>query len=381
MSHPFPVEAIGPDAAVRTWADLYGPDQILADMDRPLVSLATLPKWPGGPDTGHGIGRELNRALGGGIRPGYALGFSAASAKSGKTMFLHQIADGLALRTALLAKEKSVEEPLTPVFWLSEMDLAALTWRALARWTGHEQATFRAGRDPRAQRGTFTKEQLQGADALRSGPLAEARRFVFQIQPQTSGAAMIHEVAELVSARVRALEVEHRGREVWPVVVFDPIQRWLDHGKTETEGGNELVEALAHVSARDGWVVLLTSDTVKTTVGKADGKEPPPPSVRGQQAFRGTYKLHHVLHAGVYLEPGDKRDNLGAGEVSAYVVINRWGPSGDTAYPFEFDFPRARFEPLPDLRPATPPEPPKKRTTGARNQMVAGAPLEFGEDP
>lgn len=345
MSHPFPVEVVGPDAAVRTWADRYGADQLLADMDRPLVSLATLPKWPGGPDTGHGIGRELNRALGGGIRPGYVLGFSAPAAKSGKTMFLHQIADGLALRTAKLAKEGGTDEPLTPVFWLSEMDLAALTWRSLARWTGHEQGTFRAGRDPRAPRGTFTKEQLQGADALRSGLLAEARRFVVQLQPQTSGAELIREVAELVSARVRALEAEHPGREVWPVVVFDPVQRWLDHSKTETEGGNELVETLGYVSARDGWVVLLTSDTVKTTVGKGDGKEPPPPSVRGQQAFRGTYKLHHVLHAGVYLEPGDKRDNLGAGEVSAYVVINRWGPLGDTAYPFDFDFPQARFSP------------------------------------
>lgn len=348
MSHPFPVEVVGPDAepaGLQSWADLYGPDQLLADLDRPLVSLATLPKWPGGPDTGHGIGRELNKALGGGIRPGYALGFSAASAKSGKTMFLHQIADGLALRTARLAQERGTDEPLTPVFWLSEMDLPALTWRALARWTGHTQDTFRAGRDPRAPRGTFTKEQLQGADALRAGAFAEARRFIAQVQPQTSGAAMIHELAGLVSARVRALEAEHPGREVWPVVVFDPIQRWLDHSKTETEGGNELVEALAHVSARDGWVVLLTSDTVKTTLGSGEGKPTPPASIRGQQAFRGTYKLHHVLHAGVYLEPEDKRDNLGAGDVRAYVVINRWGPKGDTAYPFEFDFPRARFHP------------------------------------
>lgn len=376
MSHPFPVEVVGPDAAVRTWADLYGPDQILADMDRPLVSLATLPKWPGmGPDSGHGIGRELNKALGGGIRPGYALGFSAASAKSGKTMFLHQIADGLALRTAILAKEKGGEEPLTPVFWLSEMDVAALTWRALARWTGHEQGTFRAGRDPRAPRGTFTKEQLQGADALRSGLLAEARRFVFQLQPQTSGAALIHEVAEFVSVRVRALEAEHRGREVWPVVVFDPIQRWLDHSKTETEGGIELVETLGDVSTRNGWVVLLTSDTVKATVGRGEGRDTPqPPSVRGQQAFRGTYKLHHVLHAGVYLEPEEARDNLGAGDVNAYVVINRWGPKGDTAYPLEFDFPHARFWPRPDEERAAAPTANRRAAVARAEDLEADAP-------
>jgi len=376
---PRPLEDTREPAALRTWADLYGPDQLLADFDRPLVSLASLPSWPGGPATGHGIGEALDRALGGGIRPGYGLGFSAGAAKSGKTMFLHQIADGLALRTAKLVSPGGGDAPLTPVVWLSEMPTSALTWRSLARWTGEGQHVFRAGRQPMVPKGMHTQGQRKGEAALRDGLFAYSRRFVAQVQPRHSGAAMIHEVAELVSAWRESLAGVANGREVWPVVVFDPIQRWLDHSKTETEGGNELVETLGEVADRDEWVFMVTSDTIKPTP-KGDGKEQKPRE-RGALAFRGTYKLQHLLHAGVYLEALGDQDNEGGQEMGAYLVFNRWGGQPESPFRFAFDFPRARFEPLPDLRPAAPPpaaEPPKKRTTDTRNHY---APRLEHDDP
>lgn len=80
------------DSAAPTLGDAYGVAQLEHDRERELLTLSDLPH-------GHRWGRHLDNILGG-IRPGYFLAFGAENAGSGKTAFVMQVADGLALLNA-----------------------------------------------------------------------------------------------------------------------------------------------------------------------------------------------------------------------------------------------------------------------------------------
>ena len=307
---------------LRTFADLYGPEQLEADRNRRLVSLATLPSWPGGPATGHGIGETLDVLLGGGICPGYMAALGAAHAAAGKTAFLAQLADGLALRTAALLSLEDRAEPLTPVVVLSEMGVPQLTWRSLARWTNRDSRIFRAGKSAtQAVPGLTALEAEQAFEAARealTGKLGLARRFILSLTPTSSGPDLVAELGRAVVAwRARLLEA-HPGREIWPVLFVDPIQRWQDHSKPEVEALNELVEQLADLVGREGLVAFATSDTNKSSaIGERDGDA----RELATAAFRGSYKLFHLPDAALLLERGE--DGRSA---TIHVAKNRWGP-------------------------------------------------------
>ena len=154
---------------------LYSLKDLEEDQARELVSLARLPTWISGPDSGHGWGSALNDLLGGGVCPGYFIAVGAAYAGAGKTAWVMQIADGLALRNVELLRS-GAPGPLTPVIICSEMAPKALTWRSLARWTGCPAHLFRAGGgglDPARAQTVMQKAR----DAL-TGPLGDARRWI-----------------------------------------------------------------------------------------------------------------------------------------------------------------------------------------------------------
>lgn len=314
-----------------TFGQVYGVNELDADSKRRLVSVAHLPGWPGASPSGHGIGSYLDGVLGGGICPGYLLAIGAARAGAGKTAFAMQLADGLALRSVEVAAGEA-DGPLTPVLVLSEMSVAALTWRTLSRWTGVSSRDFRAGAtaedDSAFGGGNYVWDQ---ARAALDGPLGAAReRFLATWQAGGSGKSLLTAIAGAVARWRDDLARVHRC-DVWPVVVVDPIQRWQDASLTEVEALNELVESLAERANRDGWIGILTSDTNKVTAGN---KRAGSSQEEAGFAFRGSYKLLHLVDAAIFLRRADESG------IESVIVKNRWG----TVDPSE-GTPRFRWHP------------------------------------
>lgn len=316
-----------------TMASVYGLPELEKDRTRELVSLARLPEWKGDRAvsvSGHGWGDDLNGILGGGVCPGYMLAIGASRAKAGKTSFVMQVADGLALRTAELLNTKADDGPLTPVLVCSEMSVQALTWRSLARWTGHSSGVYRAGKQ--AHSPDSAARAWEAAKEALNGPLGVSREYMRVLPSHTrraTGPALLDECGRIVRAWRRKLEDEHQ-RDVWPVVVLDPIQRWQDNAKNEVEALNELVEVMGEHAENDGWIVFATSDTNKSssTGKRGETKHKPSPQEEAANAFRGSYKLQHLVDSTIYLKPGEETDDKV--EIKTVVGLNRWGPTGPT---------------------------------------------------
>jgi hypothetical protein len=312
-------------------SDLYGTKDLEADSRRELISIATLPTWPNAQHPhGHGWGETLNRMLGGGICQGYFLAVGAASAGAGKTAFVMQLADGLALRTAELVRENK-PGPLTPVLILSEMGAPQLTWRSLARWTGADSRIFRAGRSAASVLGHAGSEEevdiaFRKASAALEGDLGASRQFIrCAVGLDAEGATLASKASEIAKDWTAELKAEHPKREVWPVVVIDPIQRWQGTGN-EVEALNELVEAIGKEVISSNLIVIATSDTNKATgTGSTSGQGSQSQPERAAAVFRGSYKLHHLADAVIALDASDEVVGTGKRKQQVIFAKNRWG--------------------------------------------------------
>ena len=315
--------------AARTLADLYSAERLVADANQDRQRIDRLPAWPGCASLdGHGWGRAIDGALGG-IVPGSIYLLGAAEAKAGKTSFLMQLADGLALLSAERAAGRS-EGPLLPALILSEMSAAALTWRTLGRWLGVESRVFRGrpySTDP-ATVADWENVVARGRAALAEGPLAEARRFQRMRATLGTGPKAVAEAVAALDAWRDDLRAE-TGREVWPVLVVDPIQRLQDGAKGEVEALNELAATVRKEAHDRGLVVLMTSDTNKASA-KREEEEGKTPTQRAAAVLRGSYQLVHVIDAALYLERTDggedSEDWRATVPVTVTVAPNRWGP-------------------------------------------------------
>lgn len=315
---------------------------IEAGMARDLISLAKLPtRWTLGPVEGHGIGHELNRVLGGGVCKGYMTAVGASAAGTGKTAFVMQVADGLAFRTAELLEE-GAPGPLTPVLVTSEMQPEALSWRSLSRVLSVPYRVFRAGAS------AWKAEVVDDLESIRrdvqkamAGPLGDARRWVRVMRRgRQGGGQLIASIRRVAKLWKDELEQAH-GREVVPVVVFDPIQRFLDPGQPEIEGQSRIAELLEEAALEDGLVVIVTSDTSKAAATSKPRKGEGPDE--GAGVFRGSYKLLHAVDSAMVLRRA-KGAKWSAGRIEMEIVFakNRWGAL-DTV-PFWYDPAHARFE-------------------------------------
>ena len=346
--------------AAPTFAELYSAEMLAADMKRPRVSVAALPGWPGGPAHGHGWGRALDRALGG-LVPARVVLLGAAGAKAGKTSFLMQLVDGLALLTAERAAGRGGAGPLLPVLVLSEMTPAALTWRTLGRFVGCSSRIFGAAPDAELDGADWLDDerraeeerklaafQAEGLAALsEGGALAASRRF---LRCSTlTGPEAVRSAGVALDAWREALSAE-TGREVWPVLVVDPIQRLQDGAKGEVEALNELAATVRKEAHDRGLVVLMTSDTNKAAAKGDPEKENRDAAQEVAATLRGSYKLSHIVDAALVLRPVEDKDKkedekpIGAPrEVEVLVGLNRWGPSGQAAA-FSYAPASGRFE-------------------------------------
>lgn len=347
-----------------TLADAYGLAHLEADRGRQLLSLAKLPPWPDTvpPACGHGWGEHLDQLLGHGLRPGEMVAIGAASAGAGKTAWLMQLVDGVALRNPyLLAGEGAWGPQLTPVLIASEMSPDALAWRSLARWTGYPASTFRAGQSlarRHPSRATELRQAWQSARQALTGEFGQARHWQRLLSPGKTGLAasrgaklFVEHLRATVEAWRERIAHEHLRQEVVPFVVVDPLQRYQS-GHDEVTDLNALARELCAVSAEEGWITLLTSDTNKTaaTGNASDGRAS---SEEGAAAFRGSYNLMHEVTTALYLrrpplrEVNEDEEREGLRYLEAVVVKNRWGSNLPPAPRYRWHSPSMRFYPLP----------------------------------
>ncbi len=334
------------DVEAPSMGTLYGLDHLRRSEDRELVELERLPGWPatsGEPfHCGHGIGPELAARLGYGVAPGELVAVGAAHAGAGKTAFVMQVADGLALRCL-----NRGAGPMTPVFVLSEMAAEALTYRTLARWTGHPAYLLRGGKTTLASKPRETRAaRAAAAEALSvSSELQRSRHFMRRLDTTkalAAGATLVDVVARHVETWRDQLAKESSA-DVVPVVVVDPLQRWQSAGD-EVASLNQLVTDLGNRTAAHGWITIITSDTNKASAKGDNANENA--VAEGAGVFRGSYNLIHQADAVVYLRPAAGVTDEQHAVIEAVPVKARWGSVGGNPPAFLWKKENGRFYPM-----------------------------------
>jgi hypothetical protein len=236
----------------------YGVEDLAADRARRGLDLGSLPTWPGGPDSGHGWGPALSRLVGR-MGQGHRVLVDAGGPGHGRSGFVLQLADGLALRNSDLA----ASDPLTPVVVVAEDGREEAGRRSLARWTGHEARVFRHGREgaarlegwsgPEVERAFAEAEQALGGHLGSSGSYC---RHVGGRAIDAHGSELVPALSDEVRAWCASLEAD--GRPIWPVVVVDGL-RALASSEAELEA---VARALSAAARRGGWILLATERAV-----------------------------------------------------------------------------------------------------------------------
>jgi hypothetical protein len=365
------VTATDPKRRWRYVRELYDPKAKARARGRRLLGLARLPPWevpPGGAPvpTGHGLGYHLNGLIGHGLAPCEIVGVAASSAGSGKTAFVAQLIDGLITRSAMIMRGAPAAEwgsTLTPTILISEMSAEQLTWRSAARWLSVNSQLYRGGLtyidmlqtdteraaalDAWDRHDKLTDPPHPFGEALGEWIIHLTAREALDDINRDSDAFAAHLVASMQEL-VTVIEASRGGIGlpgiVQPVVVLDPVQRSQQGDLTDVEALNKLARVLREFALREGWIVILTSDTNKTTAIGQSRRETTAVE-EATAAFRGSYGLIHELTAAWYLRrPPTARDlkSTGDGGVAQYEVEivlakNRWGkiPTGtpDDAWP------------------------------------------------
>lgn len=365
----FPLEERAP-----SFASSYGLRELEKDKASELVTIARLPAWSttgspppaafgdsNAPD-GHGMGEHFAKAIGGGLRPGEMLAIGASSAGAGKTAWLMQLVDGLALRNVdVLRGDDSWGKVLTPVLIASEMGIDALSWRSLARWTGHSSSVFRGGKTILDRGDRFAENAWEEAERALgpSSSFGASRSWLRLVNAPHASALLsgdrggprvfVEELHLIVEAWREKLAKEHN-REVVPIVVLDPLQRYQG-GDDAIDALNELSRSLCASTVENKWITLVTSDTNKAaakgekTAGASDAEE-------ATAAFRGSYNLMHEVTAAIALRT-TKSLTLSADEqqrgvrfVEAIFAKQRWGSAAQPGPHFVFEGPTLRFFPM-----------------------------------
>jgi hypothetical protein len=300
--------------------------------DRELLSIADLPLR-------HGVGEDLDRTTGGGLAPGDLIAVGAAGSGAGKTAFMMQIVDGLALRSEDLVRS-GADGVLTPSLTISELPPDELAFRTLGRVANVAHSILLAGKSAERYVGVAEVDHaFRAAEALLRGPLAALPRWQIIMRPHEDRNLFMEQVKPAMDALRQRTARLYPGRTIWPVLAVDPIQRWQDPAVSEVEALSQLAEDLDSVADREGWICLLTSDTNKTSATGENGS--------GVGAFRGSMKLQHACDIVLLLEVGERVADAGTPRKATVEVLKtRRGPAG-TVVSYAWHAGRGlRFEPV-----------------------------------
>lgn len=297
--------------------DAYPDDAMDKDMERVPLKVETL--YPfydfwrvedeaianehGGAPVGHGYGRWLARAIGG-LLPGDFKVVGGAGAKIGKTHFLGQMIEGLALCAAarILGIAGYHDAPIVMPVWVTEMpkpgevklrllsrhfgfDMAAITMaQAAAESPGimhmasekggtptqvvsHARAIVKAYRSNEKHPVGFVLKHLNKEIALSEfpAPSGAGRSYV----DHSSGVNLISHLADSVALRRRELAVllSMPEDQVMPLVIIDPGQRFIGQSDSAKKELDTFLGAVSSKICRTygglGAIALMTSDTTK----------------------------------------------------------------------------------------------------------------------
>jgi hypothetical protein len=220
-------------------------EQLHAAMASPGISLAELPGWPmterGEPDVGPALGPALAELLGP-LRAGDLILFGGRGRGVGRTSLLAQLGDALALRA-------DVEAPRSPVVCVVEGPPVVWRARSVARWSGLDARRFlEAGAHDAAA-------QVQAFRASDWIDLDQNQRFLDAVRLRDSA-----QRRELVGAiggwRTQLAQSAADTREVWPILLIDPLEQLVEPGADLAE----ILADLERLAGEHGLIVLASCD-------------------------------------------------------------------------------------------------------------------------
>ena len=337
----------------------YTPDDMDADLAVTPISLGHLPPWRHFDDSedreasfGYGLGPWLDSSLAGGLTRGSFLSIGALTAKAGKTTWMQQAIDGLTIQSAMRLRGMLARRdgrpladgdlddggPIVLPFWLTEMEKHKdISRRMVGRyleidtsfWSrgtsahlapGIQQVSMRYGiPDPRAAALAASMRTRRWLDTPMT-PLALARTLTVNLDPATiprpknrgrmtrdprRGVGLLDLTARAIERRcdIFAEHWQIERSRLLPIVVLDPVQRWIDAaGEDRLTALNEIIHEARELAHGRQWIVMATSDTTKAGAG-SDKDMTGDPAALAASAFAGSQNLAHepdtviVLHA------------------------------------------------------------------------------------
>jgi hypothetical protein len=273
----------------------------------PTIDLDKYPSLIAGKEV-LGWGKQMSDYLGG-VHQGSCIGISANGAGMGKTSFLQQMLDAMALRNSWVIEHGDHDEPLMPVLIMSELDKYELKLRTLGRYMEVPYSALRSKRramrllqlsdreadDFKDKAEKFAKDQTLGE---------RLKPWVHILDPKDR--TQIREILEndLYTLK-QATEVQYpewKGK-VWPVVALDPLQRWVASESDTIMGAGSLAIWLRNLCRRNGYIGFFTSDTNKASA--AANKEgltlDQAQAQTGVEAFRGSQEIMHAATSAIVL--------------------------------------------------------------------------------
>lgn len=282
-----------------------------------------------------GWGKQMNEYLGG-VHKGSLIGISANGAGMGKTSFLQQMLDALAIRNSWVVESGDVDEPLTPVLVLSELDKYELKLRTLGRYMQVPYSALRSKR--RAMRLLKLSEAEADAFKLKAEAFAKDQQLGTKLKPwvhvlDPKNRDQIREVLEsdlfMLKSVTESMYPLWKGN-VWPVIALDPLQRFVASESDTIMGAGSLAIWLRNLCRRNGYIGFFTSDTNKASA--AANKEgltlDQAQANTGVEAFRGSQEIMHAATSAIViyrLKDDTNNPHSTNRTVYAAVVKNRDG--------------------------------------------------------
>ena len=309
-------------------------DYTLDWKSHPTIDLDKYPALIAGKDV-VGWGKTMSDYIGG-IHQGSLIGISANGAGMGKTSYLQQMLDAIALRNSWVVDNKEYDEPIMPLIIMSELDRYELKLRTLGRYMEVPYSALRSQR--RAMRMLKMSQEEAEAFKVKAEGFAKTETLSLRLKPwvhilDPKDRTQVREILEndlyTLKATTEVIFPEWKGK-VWPVVALDPLQRWVASESDTIMGAGSLAIWLRNLCRRNGYIGFFTSDTNKASA--AANKEgltlDQAQAQTGVEAFRGSQEIMHAATTALVLyrlKADDGNPHTPIRTMYASVVKNRDG--------------------------------------------------------